>query len=247
MTVLSTVIAVAVLATITVAVVLLLRLDSPWLQPWALLRAGVQLGVLILLLNSIISSPLGVALFLLVMVAAATWIIYRRLRLAASVLPAIVLIIVVSAAIPVAAVFLFSGIEFSARYLLAVGGIVIGNTMTVCTLMGRQLRILYVAQRDEIEGWLALGATPRRATQRAVRSAASGALIPSIDQTRTTGIVTLPGAFVGAVFAGASPLFAAQFQLLVLAAVITAGALTVAGMTLLFGAPQTVALAEGTG
>ncbi|MBC7518861.1 MAG: ABC transporter permease [Microbacteriaceae bacterium] len=242
MTVLSTVIAVAVLTAITVAFVLVLRLENPWLQAWALLRAALQLGLLILLLNNIIANPVAVALFLLVMVGAATWIIYRRLQLPVAVLPAIVLIIVISAAIPVTAVFLFSGIEFSARYLLAVGGIVIGNTMTVCTLMGRQLRALFVAQRDEIEGWMSLGATSRRAAQRSVRSAASGALIPSIDQTRTTGIVTLPGAFVGAVFAGASPLFAAQFQLLVLAAVITAGALTVSGMTLFFGAPKTLAI-----
>jgi putative ABC transport system permease protein len=69
------------------------------------------------------------------------------------------------------------------------------------------------------------------------RSAASSAIIPSTDQTRTTGIVTLPGAFVGSVFAGASPLAAAQFQIIVLAAVLAAGALALSFMIWRFGAP----------
>jgi putative ABC transport system permease protein len=44
----------------------------------------------------------------------------------------------------------------------------------------------------------------------------------SLDQTRTTGLVTLPGAFVGALFGGASPLQAARFQLVVLVGLLVA-------------------------
>jgi UDP-glucose/iron transport system permease protein len=44
-------------------------------------------------------------------------------------------------------------------------------------------------------------------------------LLPTLDQTRSTGLVTLPGAFVGALFGGASPFVAAQFQLVVLAGI----------------------------
>jgi len=35
--------------------------------------------------------------------------------------------------------------------------------------------------------------------------AAALALVPGLDQTRTVGLVTLPGAFVGVLLAGASP------------------------------------------
>ena len=45
------------------------------------------------------------------------------------------------------------------------------------------------------------------------------AVLPNLDQTKSTGLVTLPGAFVGALFGGASPVEAAQFQLVVLAAI----------------------------
>lgn len=42
------------------------------------------------------------------------------------------------------------------------------------------------------------------------------------DQTKTTGLVTLPGAFVGAIFGGVSPLEAGRFQIVVLAAIMAA-------------------------
>lgn len=240
----ATLIAVAALAALTLVLVLALRLEHPWLQPWAIARAVIQLGLLSLILNGVITDLRWVALFLLVMVIGATWVVFRRLLVARRYLPILAGIIVAAAAVPTVVVFLSGAVEFSPRFVLAVGGIIVGNAMTVSTLMGRSLANLIVSQRDEIEGWLSVGATPRWAARRAVRSAASTALIPSTDQTRTTGIVTLPGAFVGAVFAGASPLVAAEFQLIVLSGVLAAGAITVALFTLTFGAPQVLALSE---
>lgn len=40
--------------------------------------------------------------------------------------------------------------------------------------------------------------------------------MPGLDQTRTVGLVTLPGAFVGVLLAGASPVQAGAAQVLVL-------------------------------
>lgn len=239
-----TIVATAALGAITLAVVLALRLEHPWLQPLAIARAVVQLGILSIVLNGVISSGWWVAVFLTVMVFAATWVVFRRLQLALRFLGAIIVTVVLSAALPLTVIFTVGAVAPSPRYLLAVGGIVIGNTMTVCTLMGRSLGTLFLSQRDELEAWLSLGATPRRSALRAVRSAASTALIPSTDQTRTTGIVTLPGAFVGAVFAGASPIEAAQFQIVVLAAILAAGALSAAAFSLYFGAPEVLPLAD---
>jgi putative ABC transport system permease protein len=236
----ATLAAIVLLAAVAFILVRALRLERPWLQPWALLRATVQLGILTLVLAGIIDSPLLVGLFLLVMVVAAGWVVIQRLRLSLKEAAGVCGIIVVSTAIPLAVIFASGAVEFSPRYVLAVGGILIGNSMTVSTLMGRSLGGLIVDRRDEIEGWLALGATPRQAALDVVRQAASTALIPSTDQTRTTGIVTLPGAFVGAVFAGASPLVAAQFQLLVLAGILAAAAIVVTGMSRLFGSPKTL-------
>ncbi|MCU1533934.1 MAG: hypothetical protein JWR53_415, partial [Glaciihabitans sp.] len=62
---------------------------------------------------------------------------------------------------------------------------------------------------------------------------------------KTSGLVTLPGAFVGAVFAGASPLEAGRFQLVVLAAILAAGAPSAVGF-LLLDAPRTLRPAIGS-
>ncbi|TPX05233.1 ABC transporter permease, partial [Schumannella luteola] len=123
-------------------------------------------------------------------------------------------------------VFATGAVELSPRYTLAIGGIIIGNTMTIAILTRRLFREAAHQRWDEVEGWLALGATPWQSTRELARGAIRSALLPSIDQTRTTGIVVLPGAFVGAIFAGASPLEAGRFQLVVLAGILAAGAVS---------------------
>lgn len=52
------------------------------------------------------------------------------------------------------------------------------------------------------------------------QDAARLALIPGLDQTRTVGLVTLPGAFVGTLLGGASPMEAAALQLVVLVGIL---------------------------
>jgi putative ABC transport system permease protein len=230
-------ITVTILAALTCAVVALLRLEKPWLQPIAVLRAVVQLGLLSIILLNVVSNGLFVAAFLVIMIGAATWVVIQRLALTLRDAPRIAASLAVTSAVPVVVVFATGAVQLSPRYVLAVGGIVIGNAMTVSTLMGRSLSSQFASNWEEIEAWLALGATPRRSAVRLVRSAASTSLIPSTDQTRTTGIVTLPGAFVGAIFAGASPLAAAEFQLIVLAAILVTGALTAALFSWFYGAP----------
>jgi putative ABC transport system permease protein len=54
-----------------------------------------------------------------------------------------------------------------------------------------------------------------------VRPAAAQALLPAIDQTRTVGLVTLPGAFVGVLLGGGGPVRAGVAQVLVLVALLT--------------------------
>ena len=64
--------------------------------------------------------------------------------------------------------------------------------------------------------------------------------LPSIDQTSATGIVTLPGAFVGAIMGGASPLDAAVFQLVVLAGIALAGTIVGIVVTRVAGGSPTI-------
>jgi putative ABC transport system permease protein len=138
--------------------------------------------------------------------------------------------------VTLAVVFGTGAIEFTPRYVLAVGGIVIGNCMSIAVLAGRRFFEAVREQWDQVEGWLALGAPARRATLTQARYSVHAALIPSTDQTKTTGLVTLPGAFVGAIFGGASPLEAGRFQVVVLASIMAAGSITAVALIRSLGA-----------
>jgi putative ABC transport system permease protein len=227
-TAITTAVAVVALAAIATVVLSASRVERWWEVLVALARAALQLAALSLILAGIIRDPMWVGLGLVVMFIAAVATAAARAHLRGR---AIIVLAGAMLAGPVAVgavVFATGSLSFEPRYLLAIGGIVIGNTMTIAILTRRILTASIRDGWDEVEGWLALGARPRQSTLTLARASIRTALLPSIDQTRTTGIVVLPGAFVGAVFAGASPLEAGRFQLIVLASILAAGVITAA-------------------
>ncbi|MGJ0182916.1 ABC transporter permease [Corynebacterium glyciniphilum] len=219
-------IGVAVLMIIAVTVLSVAGVGNRWSITAAIARGTVQLALISVVLSGVITDPRWVALALAAMftVAAVTsthrvdWSLHRFLVVTGAMAAGITTVLGV--------VFLTGAIELSSRYALAIGGIIIGGAMSTATLAGRRLAQATEERWNEIEGWLALGATPRQATLEIARFSIREALIPSTDQTKTTGLVTLPGAFVGAIFGGVSPLDAGRFQIVVLAAIMAAGALT---------------------
>ncbi|MCT1865952.1 ABC transporter permease [Dermabacter sp. p3-SID358] len=207
---------------------------AEWADPAvALLRALVQLAILSSVLSIAITHIGYVFLALLVMLGFGVWTSSRRLGADARTVLLVALSMSAAVAASVSAVFLTGALEFTGQNLLAFGGIITGNAMSIVTLSGRRLTQDAGEHWGEIEGWLALGATNRRAVRPIASRAMSEALIPNVDQTRVTGIVTMPGAFVGAVFAGASPLEAGRFQLLVLAGIMATG--TIAAALVMWG------------
>jgi putative ABC transport system permease protein len=71
---------------------------------------------------------------------------------------------------------------------------------------------------------------PRDAALEIARPSAGQALVPAIDQTRTVGLVTLPGAFVGMLLGGATPVQAGAVQVLVLVLLLAVETVAVALM-----------------
>ncbi len=61
-----------------------------------------------------------------------------------------------------------------------------------------------------------------------IQPSAKEALAPGLDQTRTVGLVTLPGAFVGVLLGGGTPLEAGAAQIMVLIGLMAAQAITTA-------------------
>lgn len=226
-----TLLGVVVLVAVVTAVLLATRADAPWAPALAIVRGAAQLAAISLVLTGVIRSPVLIAVALTVMFSVAVLTAARRLGSARRMVLPVAVAMGAGVLLAGTVVFATGAIDLSPRYALAVGGIVIGNAMTIATISGRRFRELVDDQWDEVEGWLALGAAPRQATARLVRRAVSAALVPTVDQTRTTGLVTLPGAFVGAVFGGVSPLEAGRFQIVVLAAIMAAGAITAVALT----------------
>lgn len=236
---LRTLLGVAVLVALATAALLLARAPSPWAPALAVLRGTLQLAVLSVVLTGVIRDPVWIAVALVVMFSVATTTAARRLGTLHDRLLPVAVSMAIGIGAALAVVFATGAIEFTPRYVLAIGGIVVGNAMTSATLSGRRFVELVDDRWDDVEGWLALGATPRRATADLVRRAVHAAMVPSTDQTRTTGLVTLPGAFVGAVFGGVSPIEAGRFQVVVLAAIIAAGSLVAVTLTHLLAPVRT--------
>jgi putative ABC transport system permease protein len=220
-----TLVAVLLLVAVVAAVLRGFRAAHPFAPAAAILRGALQLAAISLILSGIISDPIWVGVGLGVMMVAAIGVVNRRIGASAKHFGLASAAISLGTVVTLAIVFLSGAIQFSPRYVLAVGGIVIGNAMSISTIAGRRFREAVLDHWDEVEGWLALGATPRQSTRELARRSVYFAMIPSTDQTRTTGLVTLPGAFVGAIFGGASPLEAGRFQIVVLAGILSAGAL----------------------
>ncbi len=191
-------------------------------------RAAVQLALVALVIAWVFRHPGAVAVYLPVMVLAAAETAARRTGLGRSALLALIVAIVAGAAAALVPVLASGALALRAQTVLPFAAQVIGGAMTAASLTGSRLQDDARAQWHLVEGGLALGATPRQAASPLARHSAARALVPAIDQTRSAGLVTLPGAFVGLLLGGASPALAAQVQLLVLVGLLAAEAVTAA-------------------
>ena len=184
----------------------------------AVLRSFLQLTAVGYVIQAIFDSESLwlVALLLSVMVGVGTWTARGRARKVPGATLPIAIGLGVAAATTIGLVVALGVFDPKARYLVPVGGMVIGNAMTAAAVALNRLADEIESQARTIEATLALGATARQATAGlASRSLRSG-MIPVIDQTKTTGIVAFPGAMVGMLLAGAEPVDAVRLQLVLL-------------------------------
>lgn len=105
---------------------------------------------------------------------------------------------------------------FTPRYIIPVAGMMVGNAMTVTGVTLKRMREDMRLQQGLIETALALGATPRQAALKQVRRALVVGLSPTLDNAKTVGLISLPGAMTGLIMGGASPMEAIQLQIVVM-------------------------------
>ena len=208
------------LGLVAVAVILSLyeRLDLERDITVAVIRSFVQLAAIGYVIDYVFGlENLGVvALLLAGMVLFAAWTSARRATDVPNAFP-IEAVAVGVAAVATLVLFLALGkVPATVRYVIPLGGMVIGNSMNAASLTMTRIRDDLAEQRLKVEAALALGATSRQAVSPILRTALQRALIPLIDATKTTGIIFLPGAMVGMIIAGADPLEAVRLQIVVL-------------------------------
>lgn len=192
------------------------------------LRAGLQLLLVGYVLLQVFAweSWAGTLAMVAVMVAVATHNAARRGRD----LPGVgwrVLVAIAAAAVVTLGFMLALGIiPPSARYVVPISGMMTGNAMVVAGLLLNRLQAELAARRDQVQVWLALGATPRQAVAGVLKASVRAAMIPSIDAMKTVGLVQLPGMMTGQILAGASPLEAVKYQILIVFAIAAAAGIS---------------------
>jgi UDP-glucose/iron transport system permease protein len=104
---------------------------------------------------------------------------------------------------------------YEPQYIVPIAGMILGNSMTSAALAGDRLQGDLRSRADEVEARLALGFSGREAVQPMVRAALRAAMIPTVNGMMTVGLVQLPGMMTGQILAGASPLVAIRYQMVV--------------------------------
>jgi putative ABC transport system permease protein len=184
----------------------------------AVVRSFVQLTAIGYVIQAIFDSDSLwlVALLLAVMVAFGSFTARGRARAVPGALGPIVLALSTAGVVTLGLIVGLGVFKAQPRYLVPVGGMVIGNSMTAAAVSLNRLADEVAAQAPRIEATLALGATARQAAAGLVTRSLRSGMIPLIDSTKTTGVVFFPGTMVGMLVAGAGPLDAVRLQLVLL-------------------------------
>ena len=114
------------------------------------------------------------------------------------------------------------------RFLVPVGGMVVGNSMTAAAVALNRLGDDVNDSARRIEATLALGATATQAAAPIVRRSLRSGMITLVDSTKTTGLIFFPGTMVGMLLAGADPEDAVRLQLILLYTLL--GSVALAGL-----------------
>jgi len=208
-------VALLVLAALAVGAAAVGRLPLRVAVPFAVVRAAIQLSAAALVITAALHHLALAALVVVFMYAVAVLTAARRsgagvtwpwqaLALAAGWVP--VLVVIFGAGV----------VSLQPETLIPFGGIVVGGTMTAVSQATRRACHALRDALAQFEAGLALGLLPHEAAAELTGRYTAESLFPVLDQTRTVGVVALPGAFIGVLLGGGSPAEAAAAQIVVL-------------------------------
>jgi putative ABC transport system permease protein len=106
--------------------------------------------------------------------------------------------------------------------LVPVGSMIIANAMNACAQSVERFRADVTAHVGQIEAGLALGAEPDATIAPYVQSAVYASLLPRLDMLKSLGLVWIPGVMAGMMVSCASPVYAGNYQFVIVAMILAA-------------------------
>jgi len=139
------------------------------------------------------------------------------------------------ASVVIVTMVIAGAIETTVRNLVPVGGMIIANAMKTNSLALDRFKGEIESNREEIEALLAIGVPPAAAVSEYVTESVRASLIPVVDAMKTLGLVYIPGMMAGMILGGANPIYAAEYQFVIMGMIFAAGGLTSMTTSLLVG------------
>lgn len=133
--------------------------------------------------------------------------------------------ILISTSVTLSGLVLSGAIKFVPSQMIPISGMIASNSMVAIGLCYRNMLSLFRDQRQQVLERIALGATPHDSAISIVRECIRTGMQPTIDASKTYGIVSLPGMMSGLIFAGVDPVYAIKYQIMVVFMLLSATSL----------------------
>ncbi|MED4787726.1 iron export ABC transporter permease subunit FetB [Bacillus atrophaeus] len=193
----------------------------------ATIRAAVQLLLIGYILSLIFHSdhPAFIILMVLLMLVVAAQNVVKRKKITIGSFWRVFLTLAIVEIVTQGILLALQVIPLTARYVIPISGMVIGNSMVLASLFLNRLGSEITVRKEEIQLILSLGGTPKQSIQHILTSCMKMSMIPTLESQKTLGLVQLPGMMTGQILAGADPIQAVRFQLLIVFTTMASAAL----------------------
>ncbi|MFC7365568.1 MULTISPECIES: ABC transporter permease [Bhargavaea] len=189
----------------------------------ATVRSIIQLFAVGYILKFVFDSDSHIYILLMIglMIFAAVHNASKKGKAIPGILPKITVTIIAVEVLTQGILLGFGIVPATAQYIIPISGMVVGNSMVLSILFLNRFTSEMEAHRNRTELILSLGGTPKQAVHTQLTDSIKASTIPTIESQKTMGLVQLPGMMSGQIIAGADPVQAVQFQLLILFLLLT--------------------------
>ncbi len=191
------------------------------------IRSTLQLLLIgLVLLPVFLSGWIIQAALIVFMIAAGAYIAAERGKKVPGAFPIALVSVLGGYAICISVFVVTGSLELMPNVIIPISGMLIGNAVNSVSLVYHRSSKDFEENQSMVEAMLIDGATMAEAMLIPKRETLKSAMIPKIDSLKTLGIVHIPGAMAGMLVAGADPLKAAGYQVLVFFGIVSIGALS---------------------